>query len=176
MTKKIQIHLAGGTCTIDDHNVFIKRVQRFADEQGSIIQVFNAEKIYGKTHLLSAVHHALRSEKENRMTTNSLEMELFLYASGERQLKLAIPKMGVHTGLNSIAVIIINRLKPSKNAEDIIDRFFSLMDITHNDDVLNGDVNTLLSFGIGPEEINTVSEKRYDILILEKIAIIDIIK
>ena len=176
MTETTQIILAGGTCTIDDQNIFIKRVQRFADEQELILQVFNAEKIYGKTHLLSAVHHALRSEKEKRMTTKSIEMELFLYASSERQLKLAIPKMGVHTGRNSVAVIIINLSKPIKNTEDIMDRFFSSMDITQNDDVLKGDVNTLLSFGISPEEINTVSEKRYDTLILEKIAIIDIIK
>jgi len=176
MAATTQILLAGGTCTVDNQKIFITRIQQFAEEHELIIQVFNAEKIYGKNHLLSAVHHALRSEKEKRMTTNSIEMELFLYASGERQLKLAIPKMGVHTGNNTVAVIIINRLTSSKNDEDIITWFFSSMDITQNDEVLKGDVNTLLSFGINPEEINTVSEHRYDRLILEKIALIDIIK
>lgn len=156
--------------------MFINSVQQFAKKHDVIIQVFNAEKIYGKTHLLSAVHHAIRSEEEKRMVTRSIEMELFLYISGERQLKIAIPKMGIHSGLNNIAIIIIHRLKPNKNNKDILHMFFSHMHITQNDIVLNGTINTLRYFGISQEEINTVSEQRYEKLILEKIAIIDIIK
>jgi tRNA threonylcarbamoyladenosine modification (KEOPS) complex Cgi121 subunit len=50
------------------------------------------------------------------------------------------------------------------------------LDIARDDDVLEGDENTLRSFGISDEEKQTVSKQYYASLILERIALIDIIK
>ena len=48
--------------------------------------------------MISAVEHAIRAFERKTNTTNSLEKEIILYASGERQLKLAIPKIGIKKG------------------------------------------------------------------------------
>ena len=176
MVFEKQFIVAGGSCTIEHVESFISKVQQFAKNNHILIQLFNAEKIYGKNHLLSAAQHALRSEKEGRMTTNSVEMEIFLYASGERQIKLAIPKMGVTSGFNNIAVLFIIPSHSIKNEETLVNSFFSTLQIKRDDNVLNGDEKTLHLFGITDTEIQTVSKQKYDKLILEKIALIDIIK
>ena len=84
--------------TIQDIDSFLQQVLSFSQENKIVIQAFNADVIYGKNHLASAVEHAVRAMKRKTNTTNSLAMEILLYASGERQLKLAIPKMGVKSG------------------------------------------------------------------------------
>jgi len=174
VNKKIIV--VGGTCAIEELEHFIQKIQRFAEEYQIIIQSFNAEMIYGKSHLLSAAEHALRSEKEQRMTTNSIEMELFLYASGERQIKLAIPKLGVKKGHNTIALVIIPRSSDAELNSETLDDLFSKLKIKRDDEVLKGNNNTLELFGFTKEELSTVPENKYDKLILERIALIDIIK
>ncbi|MFH1013914.1 MAG: KEOPS complex subunit Cgi121 [Thermoplasmatota archaeon] len=176
MASDVKILIAGGSCTIEHVDSFMDAVHHFAEKNQMIIQLFDAEKIYGKPHLLSAVHHALRSEKEKRMTTNSIEMELLLYASGERQLKLAIPKMGVKNGCNDVAVVFLIRSDVLADEMVLVHTFFSSLDIDRDDDVLEGNENTLRLFGISDGEKQTVSKQYYASLILERIALIDIIK
>lgn len=176
MICDVQIIIAGGTCTIDHVESFIDKVHQFSEDNHLILQVFDADKIYGAIHLFSAAHHALRSEKEKRMTTNSIEMELLLYASGERQLKLAIPKIGIKKGYNNVGVLFILRSNEKKDEKKLINNFFSMVNITRDDTILTGDENTLQLFGISDDEKRTVTKKNYGALILEKIALIDIIK
>ncbi len=176
MVHDIKIIIAGGTCTIDHLESFINKVQQFAENNQMIIQLFDAERVYGKIHILSATLHALRSEKEKRMKTNSIEMELLLYASGERQLKLAIPKIGVKNGHNTIAVVFIIEPNNAMDEEECVNNFFSKLNIIRDDDVLVGDERTLHLFGISYEEKQTVSKQNYGALILEKIALLDVIK
>ena len=48
--------------------------------------------------------------------------------------------------------------------------------LIHDDKVLEGDIDTLKKFGINKKAIATVSEERYGDLILEKVAMVDIVK
>jgi KEOPS complex subunit Cgi121 len=176
MRSDTQIFVAGGTCVIDDVDVFVNRVRQFANANKIVIQLFDANKLYGDTHLLSTAYHALRSEREDRMTTNSIEMELLLYAAGERQLKVAIPKIGIKQGHNNVGIVFINRSKGTLDENRLINTFFSLLTITRDDHVLTGTEETLRLFGITDQEILTVSKENYGSLILEKIALVDIIK
>lgn len=171
-----QIIIGSGIGTIDELEPFIQKVQRFSEKNDAFIQLFNADMIFGKNHLLSAAMHTIRSKEENRMTTNSLEMELFLYASGERQLKIAIPKIGVKKGTNKIACVIMPRFSQSRLNDDIINTLFSEINIHKDDTLLQGTDGTLEHFGFTKEELSTVPSDNYEKLILEKIALIDIIK
>jgi len=176
MVSDARILIVGGSCTIDNVDFFMNAVHQFAEKNQMIIQLFDAEKIYGKPHLLSAVHHALRSEKEKRMTTNSIDMELLLYASGERQLKLALSKMGIKKGYNDVAVVFILRSDVLVDETGMVQTLFSSLDIARDDGVLEGDETTLRLFGISDGEKQTVSKQNYGFLILERIALVDITK
>ena len=168
------IQIIGAKGNIKETDVFLKEVEGFAYKNNLIIQVFNADVIYGKDHLISAVEHARRAIESKRNTTNSLEKEILLYASGERQLKLAIPKMGVKEGSGNIAFVFVNDKK--KIQDNLTNELLELVELKRDDKVLEGSKDTLKKFGIRENELKTVTEKKYGYIILEKVAMVDIIK
>jgi tRNA threonylcarbamoyladenosine modification (KEOPS) complex Cgi121 subunit len=97
-----------------------------------------------------------------------------LYSSGERQLKLAIPKMGVVKGNSNVAFVFMNNKKVT--SDNVVIEFLNCVSLARDDKVLEGNLNTLKEFGIRKDEIQTVKEDKYGHLILEKVAMVDIIK
>jgi len=166
------IMIVGARGNIQDVDSFLKQVLGFAQKHDVVIQVFNAEMIYGKNHLESATEHAVRARDQSTNTTNSLGMEILLYASGERQLKLAIPKMGVKKGKGNIAFVFTN----GKISDKLVNEILKHLTLKRDDKVLDGDRNTLKKFGLKETEIETVKKAKYGNLILEKVAMVDIIK
>ncbi len=166
------IEIVGAKGNIQDIDNFLKEIESFAKDHNIVIQVFDADMIFGKNHLISSVNHAVRSIDRKTNTTNSLEMEILLYSSGERQLKLAIPKMGVKDGETRAAFVFVGDKVPKQ----LIDDFLSLFSLSQDDKVLEGDENTLKKFGLKEDEIKTVTKDKYGDLILEKVAMVDIIK
>lgn len=167
------IEIIGAKGKIDNVDDFLKKVKDFSLEKDVKIQIFNADLIYGKNHLLSAYEHSDRAFKTNTNTTNSLEMEIILYAAGERQIKLAIPKIGIKNGDSNIAIILIK----NKNFQTkLIDELLLRLSLIQDDSVLLSNINTLNKFGIKNAELDTISELEYEDLILEKVALVDILK
>ncbi|MCJ2534101.1 MAG: KEOPS complex subunit Cgi121 [Candidatus Thermoplasmatota archaeon] len=166
------MEIVGAKGNIQDIDNFLKEIESFAKNHNIIIQAFDADMIFGKNHLISSVNHAVRSIDRKTNTTNSLEMEILLYSSGERQLKLAIPKMGVKDGETRAAFVFVGDKVPKQ----LIDDFLSLFSLSQDDKLLEGDENTLKKFGINEDEIKTVTKDKYGDLILEKVAMVDIIK
>jgi len=172
------IKVVGAKGIIQDVDLFLKKVRDFAKNHDIVVQVFNADMIYSKNHILSAVKHAVRSHERKTNTTNSLDMEILLYASGERQLKLAIPKMGVRTGDVNIAFVFVDEVQRASGSlsDKKVVEFIKLLNLVRDDSVLNGNVDTLKKFGITSSELETVTKAKYGDLILEKVARVDIIK
>ena len=165
--------IVGAKGNIQDIDDFLKQVKEFSEKNGIIIQLFDADLIFGEKHIISAFKHAKRSINQKTNTTNSLEMELMLYAAGERQLKLAIPKMGINEGKSNLAIVFIGK---DGKLNQIVQSFFEHFKLKRDDKVLEGDENTLKKFGLTDEEIGTVAKAKYQDLILEKVALVDIIK
>ena len=169
------IKIIGAIGEIKDVDSFLKIISNFSKEENILVQAFDANVIFGKNHILSAVDHAKRAVNQNTNTTNSLEMEILLYTSGERQLKLAIPKMGVKKGKSNIAFVFLKETT-AKISDKKINEFLNKLLLKRDDIVLEGDKNTLRLFGINEREIQTVTEEKFGNLILEKVAMVDIIK
>ncbi len=167
------ITVVGARGTIKDVDSFLQQITSFAQDNSVVIQAFNADVIYGKNHLISAVDHAIRAMERKTNTTNSLAMEILLYAAGERQLKLAIPKMGVKKGNANIAFVVVDN---KKRDEKSIDELLKELSLKRDDNVLEGNEDTLRAFGLNDQTIKTVTKDKYGDLILEKIAMVDIIK
>ena len=172
------IKIVGAQGNIKNVDDFLKKVFSFAQEHRVIIQLFDADVIYGKNHLISAAEHAIRAFERKENTTNSLVMEILLYASGERQLKLAISKMGIKAGKGNVAFVLIDDIKDAKGkiSNQLTDELLKLVSLKRDDKVLEGNKETLRKFGISENEINTVTKAKYGDLILEKVAMVDIIK
>ena len=166
------IKIIGAKGNIQNVDSLLEKILSFSEKQGIVVQVFNADMIYGKNHIISAVEHAVRAIEGKTNTTNSLSMEIMLYASGERQLKLAIPKMGVKKGKGNIAFVFTNGKISDKTVDDLLKE----LALKRDDKILEGDKDTLKKFGLKDNEIETVTKAKYGDLILEKVALVDIIK
>jgi len=162
----------GAIGLIKDSDIFLNKINEFSNKNNLKIQVFDADLIFGKNHIVTSINHALRSIKNNKHTTNSIEMEIMLYASGERQLKLAIPKMGIKKNTKNIAFILIS----DNIKNDIIKKLLNFLSLKRCDSVLSINGKNLKKFGINEKEIKTVSSDNFEKLIIEKVAIVDIIK
>jgi len=175
------IYSIGATGTNINIEELLKYLQQYCQQYKVSIQAMNADLIFGKHHLQSAAEHAIRAFQQGTNTANSLAMETLLYAAGERQIKIAIEKMGMKATTTNIAFIIIEGEITLPEAsghfsKDDIPILLKQNHLQQDDSILQGDENTLTLFGITEREKKTVSKAKYEQLILEKVALVDIIK
>jgi len=173
------ITVIGAYGTIKNIDLFLQQLLTFSKKENLVIQALDAAVVYGKDHLISATKHAQRAFEQRTNATNSLALEILLYAAGERQIQKAIKKMGVKTGRQSIAFILVDTKKQRGNRkayQSIIDRLLSTFHMTSDDTLLEGNRNTLKHFGIRNQEIRTLPAHKYGDLILEKVAMVDVLK
>lgn len=173
------IIVIGARGSISDVDLFLQKLLKFATTEQMVVQALNADAVYGKEHLLSAAEHALRSWAQGTNATNSIALEILLYAAGERQIQRAIRKMGVRTGKQSIAFILVDTKKQKRNQKTYdysIEKLLRSFHLIYDDTVLEGNSETLKHFGITDQELRTVPKKKYSDLILEKIAMVDVLK
>jgi tRNA threonylcarbamoyladenosine modification (KEOPS) complex Cgi121 subunit len=71
------------------------------------VQFFIADVIATWEHLYFAVLDALMAFRTKRNISNSLAVEVMLYASAQRQIKKAIDLVGVTAGCADIAVVVV---------------------------------------------------------------------
>jgi len=172
----------GAEGLVDDVDDFLRKIGDFSTKHRVVIQVFNADLVYGRNHVFSAAEHALRAFREGANSMRSLAMETVLYAAGERQIGVALSKMGVEKSEESRCVfLVISSIPDFKeangffNPEDL-DSLIGLLGLKRDDSVLEGNEDTLRRFGLSDEEIRTVEKDKYEDLILEKVAMVDVIK
>ncbi|TFG33686.1 hypothetical protein EU527_07315 [Candidatus Thorarchaeota archaeon] len=73
------------------------------------IQFFNSRLIAGEIHLLSAAQNAVNAWRGNYMIARSLDVEIIVYASAQRQIHQALSLLGVKDGLTSISIVIVDK-------------------------------------------------------------------
>ncbi|UCF12362.1 MAG: hypothetical protein JSW06_10050 [Thermoplasmatales archaeon] len=171
------IKVIGAKGNIQDIDLFFKQILNLSKEYKIVIQVINADVVYGKNHLISASQHAMRAFKQKENSTNSLAMEILLYASGERQIQRAIQKVGIKKGNVNIALVFVDEFQENGKVSDtIVGKILENFKLTREDKVLEGDIKTLRKFGITKQELMTVPKNKHRNLILEKVAMVDVIK
>ena len=176
------VEIIGAEGEIKNTKVFLEKIKSFSEENNVEIAVLDAEKVFGKEHLISAVEHTLRTFERKRNISNSLTTEILVYASCERQIKSAIEKMGIKDGNKKIAVVIIGKTDGGQHkCEEEFhqnlsksEKLLSFLHLRRNDSVLENDINALKDFGITENEINSAHNPKD--LILERIALLDVRK
>jgi KEOPS complex subunit Cgi121 len=168
--------ILGGISDIDDVESFIDEINQFAQIQGIHVQVLDAGMICGLNHMESAITHALRAYDEHRMATQTLEMEVLLYASGERQLTRAIPKMGVKKDSHSMVVSILSGNHSLYELDRIIRLFKEQFEFKEDSSVISVSIEKLKRWMIPDWFLKSLSPDEYEDVILEKVAYVDIIK
>ena len=73
------------------------------------VQFLNASLIAGKYHLLSAAQNALNARVGDYAISRSLDVEIIVYASAQRQIGRALDELGVHSDMETVAVVVIGK-------------------------------------------------------------------
>ncbi|CAG0957326.1 hypothetical protein METP3_00611 [Methanosarcinales archaeon] len=162
------IHILQGTIFIEDIEIFLMKIKEIRKEKDIVILALDADKLAGKDHLMFAIEKAINSFKTGRNIANDIGKEIMLYASGTRQINRAM-KIGVHSGKNNIVLVGIG---------EEID--LSVFDEITPKDVLQyeGAKNRVLMdiFNITEEEIKAVGVDKIPELVLERVALVDVLK
>jgi KEOPS complex subunit Cgi121 len=162
------IHILEGTIFIDDIEGFLDKIKKISKEKNVTIQVLDADKLAGEKHIRFAVEKAMNSFKASTNIANDLAKEIMLYVSGTRQISKAM-RLGIHKGENNIAIVAVgeepdlsafNEIKPEHVLEYNESKKEAVMEV----------------FNITNEEIEAVGEEKISELVLERVALVDVIK
>lgn len=162
------IQILEGTIFIDNVEGFLDKIKKISKERNIIIQALDADKLAGKEHIRFAVEKAMNSFKAGTNIANDLAKEIMLYASGTRQISKAM-RLGIHKGENNIALVAVgeetdlsafNEIKPKPVLEYNESKKEAVMEV----------------FNITDEEIEAVGKEKIPELVLERVALVDVIK
>ena len=146
----------------------LEKSNQFCESKDCEVQLLDAKMVFGEAHLKSAFEHAKRAFLEERNSAKSMATEVLLYASGERQISGAIEKMGIKEGLKEFCILLVG--------DDDPDDLIRHLGLKRDDTLLEGDVKNLKSYGISKKEIGSVPEDRVFDLVLERVAMVDLLK
>jgi len=162
------IQIAGARGEIEDVEALLKIANSVAKETDSIIQLLDARAVFGERHILSAVHHAKRAWAQGRRTAGDIGLEILLYSAGDIQIQRAIKKVGIKDGQGAIALVVLG--------ETQIDHVLDKLGLKRDDSVLMGDETILDILGIEKIEREGRLPEKLQELVLEKVALVDLLK
>ena len=142
----------------------LSKTKAFATRHGVVVQLVRADMVFDPLHLVVAAELARRSFEQGRNRSDDLGMELLLYCAAERQISVALERVGVTDHTEDIAIVIIGE------APD--EELLSSLGLERNDEVLSyRPQQSYSTFGISEEEVEAVGEDRVPDLVLEKMAL-----
>lgn len=123
------------------------------------VQFFDAGHVAGKEHLEIAVVNALHAFKMGINISRSVAMETLLYASAQRQIDVALARLGVTRNSPAIGLVAFSETKAG--AEELEDKIAQFLRTEMNEallddwsDVKAGRIMTL--YGIGVMELEAI--------------------
>ena len=152
----------GQISNIDDALPIISKLEK---DHNSTIQLFRADRIFGTEHLQTATELATRSWDRKTAKANTLGMEILLYAAAERQISVAIDKLGIVSGATEFAIVTVGQINP----EEVL----TALNL-QSADVLGAEGKDYSIFDISQEEIAALSKAQMasiSDLVLERMAL-----
>ncbi|MEM2094256.1 MAG: KEOPS complex subunit Cgi121 [Candidatus Bathyarchaeia archaeon] len=103
--------------------------------QPSLVQLFDADSVAGHIHIVFATINSLKAFMQGRRIANSLDVEILLYVSAQRQISKAIEKVGLRVDTARVAAVII--ADDDKHLEEAGKRLDSVIPGRRDDSVLD---------------------------------------
>jgi len=181
--QELNCKIVVGTVSINSVDDFLSVLREIARKYAVTIQAMDAGLIAGGEHITSAVTKAIRAVSKNQSITSDLGLEILLYAAGKRQIERALA-MGVTEGDKKVAIVIVDA-RGEKDLELVaeeVKRKTGLkeesireleLDVEHNEHKRD---KLKKFFAITEEELNAVGEQKLKMLVLERVALLDVLK
>ena len=165
--------IVSGLVHIEDLREFLKTLNKISSASNVTIQALDADKIAGERHVRFAVKKATDAMEAHTNVANDLGVEIMRYAAGERQIEKAF-SIGLHEGENRVVFVLIGEeqsLSLSSNA---------LLDLIDEKSLLNYSSSKresiISQFNITESEIEAVGEDKIPELVIERVALVDVLK
>ena len=167
------VGVMGALADVKDIDAMLKTLAIVDKRSQTISQIFDADCIAGKEHLVHSAKLALTAQATHMNFADSLNIELVCWVSGLRQIARAFERVGVRKGCNHVAVLTIGKSREGvKRAQTETLRELNL---DRDDKVLDVDSNKISTF----MKVFNISKKELEIapvekLVLEKVALLSL--
>lgn len=173
--------IIAGEVRVSNVDEFLSILKAIAYKYAVTIQAMDAGLIAGEEHISSALIKALRAVELSRNITSDLGLEILLYAAGKRQIERALA-MGISEGEKEVALVILDISVAKKDlavvAEEVKRKIgLKEMPVDELGCIDNGKkANLKRFFNITDAELNAVGEQKLKMLVLERVALLDVLK
>lgn len=187
--QDLNCKIVAGNVSIKSVDDFLSVLREIVQKYAVTIQAMDAELIVGEEHIKSAVKKAIRAVEKRKSITSDLSLEILLYAAGKRQIERALT-IGVTEGDKKVAIVIVDvtSKKDLGAVAEEVKRKTGIVDAPVQDWGLELELELELGdnehkkeklkkfFAISDEELNAVGEKKLKMLVLERVALLDVLK
>jgi len=163
----------GGWVEIQDIPEIIETLSEIDSEFGTTSQVFDANFIAGKNHILRASKLALDSLERSRAFADNPSIELTCWTAGMRQIDKSLDRVGVKGGSGGIVVVTIGT--ESEKVEEAQSNILKELSVDVDEGVLDIDEEKekalAEAYSLSEEQLETHS---VDDLVMEKVALLSL--
>lgn len=157
-----------GTLFIENVEDFLHKLKQISKERNITIQALDADKLAGEEHLRFAIEKAMNSFRKGTNIASDLAHEIILYAAGTRQISRAM-KIGIHRGENNIVLVAVGENADLSDMIEITPKPVLQYDQSKKEAITE-------VFNITKEEIEAAGEEKIPELVLERVALVDVLK
>jgi KEOPS complex subunit Cgi121 len=173
LTPTMEVQILTGSVSIENLPAFLGKLANLSSANSVTVQGLDADMIAGEAHIRFAVKKALRAMEKHTNVANDLGIEIMRYAAGERQIGKAL-LIGLHEGENNAAFVIAGEPQSVSNAAGELKKIVtekSLLDYSPSKREL-----IISHFNITEPEIEAVGEYKIPELVIERVALVDVLK
>ena len=165
--------IVSGLVQIEDLRMFLKTLNEISSSNKITIQALDADKIAGERHVRFAVKKATDAMEGQTNVANDLGVEIMRYAAGERQIEKAF-SIGLHDGENRVVFVLVGEEQSLSLASN------ALLDIIDEEPLIDYSSSKrqfiISQFNITESEIEAVGEDKIPELVIERVALVDVLK
>ncbi|WP_340820496.1 KEOPS complex subunit Cgi121 [Methanolobus sp. WCC4] len=165
--------IIGGSLYVENVPDLLSRLRTISSTHNTTIQAMDANRIAGEEHVMFAIHKALRAIENNSNMAHDIGVEVMRYASGKRQIGEAF-SMGIHEGEMNVVLVVLG------GEDEVHASVQALTDIIHEAPVIEYSASKrdiiLGQFSITEQEISAAGEDMIPSLVLERVALVDVLK
>jgi len=167
--------VVSGVLDISDLPAFLKSLNDFSAEYGVKVQGFDARKIADADHLMFAIHRACEAFAAGTNQAKDIGLESMRFLSGSRKIDKAF-SMGLVQGENRGLFVFFGEAdERMMSAQNAFSTAFGLKkDISLSIDEKKPFL--MEQFGISDDELNTAGAGGLKLLVMERVALVDIIR
>jgi len=167
--------IVSGSVFIENLPSFLKSLNDFSKTHNIKIQGFDARKIIDEEHLLFSIHRAREAFSSGANEAKDLGLEVMRFSSGQKQIDKSF-SMGLVEGKNRSLFILFGETDEQlQNAQNEFENVFEA--ISYKPISLDEKKPFLMKqFDISDAELNAVGEHKLKDLVMERVALVDIVR